>query len=381
MCEIFDGKKLDWWKVVLIGLCVAVPPLVGHGAELPEKRVALVIGNNAYRMSPLRNSLNDAGDMRAVLEKLGFTVMPGGDNVGKREMERLVTGLGDRLSYGGIGLFYYAGHAVEYHGVNYLIPINSGMTELNESELERKAVNASMVVEQLARASNDLNILILDACRDDPLKRGYGLYSRGIEKLAPPGKSRFGSVIIYSTAPGKLASDGMGRNGVFTKHLLRHIQTPGLEIEGLLKRVAIGVEKETNRNQEPWHESNLKVEFRFNNSMPAPDPPNPPEYPAAGCNILMEIWKLPEIEQKTGSPPFPTITLVAQATGTLYKEACERAKTRVACQFFGKRPSEKEFKQAVHRMYCDRLGELAGGQIRVEVQIEFYKKFASSEEG
>ncbi len=372
---------MDRWNVVLIGLGVLLLPFFNHAGRLQDKRVALVIGNNAYRVSPLRNSLNDAGDMRVALEKLGFTVMAGGDNVGKKAMERLVEELGDRLSYGGIGLFYYAGHAVEYHGVNYLIPINSGMKELNDSELERKAVNATMVVGALERASNDMNILILDACRDDPLNRGYGWYSRGIEKLVPPGKSKFGSVIIYSTAPGKLASDGMGRNGVFTKHLLRHIRTPGLQIEDMLKRVAIGVEKETNGKQEPWHESNLKIDFRFNDSEPVKINPEPVEYPAAGCELLMEIWKLPEIEQKTGKPPLPTITLVAEAAAKLYRTACRLAQTRATCMFFGNRPSDREFKQAVHRMYFQRLGEMPDGRIRVEVQIEFYKQFEKRQEG
>jgi len=219
-------------------------------------RTALVIGNSTYLSAPLKNPINDANDIAAVLKEYGFSV----DlilNGSKRAMKNAVRVFGNRLKDGGVGLFYYAGHGVQLNGRNYLIPVNALIE--SESDVEFEALDAGRILGKMEDAGNDLNIVILDACRNNPFSRAFRSPSRGLARMDAP----TGSIIVYATAPGSVAADGDGRNGIYTKHLLEIMKKPGLKIEEVLKNVRIAVLSDTNKKQTPWESSSLTGNFYF----------------------------------------------------------------------------------------------------------------------
>jgi tetratricopeptide (TPR) repeat protein len=221
-----------------------------------ERRVALVIGNADYKIGRLRNPVNDARDISKVLEGLGFDVDLH-TNVDQVAMEKAVRGFGKKLQKGGIGLFYFAGHGVQVDGTNYLIPLHSEIK--TQMDVKYKAMNAGYVLDYMEQADNKLNIVVLDACRDNPLPKGSRSAGRGLARVDGP----LGSIIAYATAPGNVAEDGRGRNGVYTKHLLKQIKQPNVPIELMFKRVRIAVEQETSGRQTPWESSSLRGDFYF----------------------------------------------------------------------------------------------------------------------
>jgi hypothetical protein len=220
-------------------------------------RQALVIGNASYKQEPLHNPLNDAEDMRTTLGRLGFRV----DLLRDASHEQMEAGIKQfmrHLRKGGVGLLYYAGHGVQVEGQNYLIPVDA---ELETAEdVKHHAVPLGWVLERLEKTGNDLNIVILDACRNNPFVRSWrGAYQRGLAEA----QAVRGTIIAYATAPGSVARDGEGRNGIYTKHLLAQMRTPGLAIEQVFKQVRIGVQQETNDQQIPWEASSLLGDFYF----------------------------------------------------------------------------------------------------------------------
>jgi len=228
-----------------------------RGIQVQEKRFALVIGNGSYKSSPLRNPTNDAHDMALVLKTLGFEVTHL-ENAEYRAMEKAIRKFGKQLRNGGAGLFYFAGHGVQVNGRNYLIPVDAEIE--TESDVKFEAVDAGRVLGKMEDAGNDLNIVILDACRDNPFSRSFRAINQGLARMDAPK----GSLIAYATAPGSVAADGEGRNGIYTKYLIRYINTPGLTVEQVLKKVRVEVLKETNNKQIPWESSSLTGIFHFN---------------------------------------------------------------------------------------------------------------------
>jgi hypothetical protein len=220
-------------------------------------RTALVIGNSAYKISPLHNPVNDATDIAAILKDCGFNVMLK-LNTDHRTMERSIRDFGKKLRDGGIGLFYYAGHGVQVKGRNYLIPIASEIE--SEADVKFETVDAGLVLGKMEDAQNDLNIIILDACRNNPFARSFRSADKGLAKMDAPK----GSIVAYSTAPGSLAADGEGRNGVYTKHLIRNMQNPQITVEQVFKNVRVAVVSETSNKQIPWEASSLIGTFHFN---------------------------------------------------------------------------------------------------------------------
>ena len=220
------------------------------------ERHALVIGNANYQSSPLRNPLNDARDMAAALKGLGFQVQSLLD-ADAGQMEQAILDFGDRLRTGGVGLFYYAGHGVQAQGSNYLIPLQANISR--EIQLKRKAIDAGLVLDAMGAANNGLNIVILDACRDNPYANSFRNTTRGLARMDSP----TGSLIAYATAPGDVAADGDGRNGVFTKHLLEQMQKPGVQVEQVFKQVTQAVHAETRQRQTPFTTSSLLGDFYF----------------------------------------------------------------------------------------------------------------------
>jgi len=221
------------------------------------KRMALVIGNGAYKSAPLKNTVNDAEDMATILRNLDFNVMLKKD-ADQRTMQDSIRYFGKQLRQGGVGLFYFSGHGMQIDGRNYLIPIDVKIE--TESDVEYEAVDAGRVLGKMEDAGNKLNIVLLDACRNNPFARSFRTGYRGLARMDAP----TGSLIAYSTAPGEVAADGIGRNGIFTKHLMIHMSTLDLPIEQVLKRVRIDVSNETFGRQIPWESSSLMGDFYFN---------------------------------------------------------------------------------------------------------------------
>jgi uncharacterized caspase-like protein len=198
--------------------------------------------------------------MAKALRGLGFDVISGTD-LSLKEMKRLIHSFGEKLRANrGVGLFYYAGHGVELQGVNYLIPIDANIKDQNDMEVE--SLNANFVVSEMRDASNPLNILVLDTCRNNP----FGSWSRSIHMssgLAEIQAPR-GTIIAYSTGPASVASDGPNKeNGVYTHELLKVMPISGLNIEEVFKRVRISVVKLTQGQQVPWEVSSLVGNFSF----------------------------------------------------------------------------------------------------------------------
>jgi len=218
-------------------------------------RQALVIGNSEYEDSPLQNTVNDAEAMAVALQNVGFTVLKKTD-VTQQEMENAIREFGQNLQSGDIALFYFSGHGAQVEGVNYLIPIGARIE--SERDIKYKAVEAGMVLDQLEHARSRMNIIILDACRDNPFK-GFRSNRGGLALMSAP----TGTLIAYATAPGTLAYEGPGEHSPYTKNLLETLTKPGLRIEDVFKQVRVAVMVETDYKQVPWESSSLIGDFYF----------------------------------------------------------------------------------------------------------------------
>lgn len=228
-----------------------------RGIQIQEKRFALVIGNGSYKSSPLKNPVNDARDIARILKKLGFEVIHK-ENSGLRAMEKSIRQFGKKLRNGGVGLFYFAGHGMQVKGRNYLIPVDAEIE--TESDAKFEAVDAGRILGKMEDAGNDLNIVILDACRNNPFARSFRSSQKGLAQMDAPS----GSMISYATAPGRVAADGTDRNGIFTKHLLLQLRTSdNIELAQLMKGVGKGVQNETGKKQVPWVSSSITGDFYF----------------------------------------------------------------------------------------------------------------------
>lgn len=226
-----------------------------------QKRLALVIGNSRYRsVSELANPVNDATDMSASLQNLGFEVIRGTD-ASLVEMRRLIREFGEKLErQKGIGLFYYAGHGVEVRGRNFLVPVDADIKR--EIETEDYSIDVNSILRQMDAANNGFNIVILDACRNNPFARGWNRSgdTGGLANVNAP----TGTYIAYAAAPGMTASDGMDtRNGIFTGALLRQLRRPGLKLEEVFKATREEVMTLTNNSQVPWDSSSVMGDFYF----------------------------------------------------------------------------------------------------------------------
>jgi uncharacterized protein YraI len=237
--------------------------------NLPDgKRVALVFGNSAYEHAPfLPNPKNDANDLTETLERLGFTVIRGLDQ-SKGAMEGTIRSFVRDIQDADIALFFYAGHAMQMGGKNFLIPIDAKLEDATSVDFE--TIELGMVLNYM-NAPGRLSIALLDACRDNPLSRRFSR-SLGTSRssfvkrgLAAPVAGGGNVLIGFATAPGEVALDGDEDNSPFTTALLNHIETPGLEIEIMLKRVKADVYAATQGSQSPWHNSALRREFYFLN--------------------------------------------------------------------------------------------------------------------
>jgi hypothetical protein len=221
-----------------------------------RQRLALVIGNASYREAPLANPVNDARAVAQALRESGFTVMLR-ENTDQRGMQSALREFGDRLRAGGTGLFYFAGHGMQIKGRNYLIPVGVGIER--EDEVAYNAVDAQAVLDKMEAAGNGANIMILDACRNNPFIRSGRSGQQGLAQMDAP----VGTLVAYATSPGAVASDGNGANGLYTHHLLRAIQQPNNKVEDVFKQVRTGVRRDSGGAQVPWESTSMEGDFYF----------------------------------------------------------------------------------------------------------------------
>jgi formylglycine-generating enzyme required for sulfatase activity len=277
-------------------LALAMPARVG--AE--GRKVALVIGNSKYlKVTPLINPGNDAADMRAVLAGLGFELISLID-ASQSQMDDAVESFRLRLVGAEAGLFYYAGHGVQSQGVNYLIPVDANISA--EYQLRSRTLDATMALEAMSVSGCPLNIVILDACRDNPFASMRSL-GRGLTVM---GAAPAGAIIVYATDPGKTALDGSGRNGVFTGSLLRHIGEVGVDVKAMFDRVGAEVSKATGNTQNPWISSKFYGTYYLAGVA------------VAGGTVAPEPAELGKKPVLTVQKSYGSMTIEARTAGTLY---------------------------------------------------------------
>jgi uncharacterized caspase-like protein len=237
--------------LIALGLVLLLAPAAASG----DARVALVIGNGDYGpdIGKLKNPTNDAALMADTLRGLGFEVSLV-ENADQKNMKRAIREFGQKLrntGSNGIGLFYYAGHGVQIDGENYLLPVGAQIEA--EGDVELEAVSAGSVLSQMQYAGNAVNLVFLDACRNNPLTRNFRSSTRGLARVDAPR----GSFVGYSTAPGDVSIDGDANNSPYTLALVDAIMQPGTSIEEAHRAVRAKVLAATNQRQTPWDSSSL----------------------------------------------------------------------------------------------------------------------------
>lgn len=242
-------------KQIIFAVLVALA-LSATASHATTQRLALVIGNNAYTDGLLKNPINDARSMATTLRELGFEVRVL-ENADRTAMQRAVVEFGRKLNQDTVGLFYFAGHGMQVRGSNYLIPVKASIE--SEDEVEVEGVDVAYVMARMATAKNQFNIVILDACRNNPFQRSFRSASNGLAAISAP----TGTLIAYATAPGSVASDGDSSNGIYTSELVQAIKQPGISMEEAFKRARGGVIARTQGKQTPWESSSVVGNFMF----------------------------------------------------------------------------------------------------------------------
>ncbi len=260
--------------ILALALLVAAPAafsqrnLEPRAAQGAEQRVALVIGNAAYQQGALRNPVNDARAMAERLQRLGFVVIKR-ENMKAKEIGPALREFRSRLSAGAVALFFYAGHGLQVKGVNYLPTVDADIEA--EEDVYTQALDVAKVLELMEEAKTRVNLVFLDACRNNPFSRRFRSVAQGLAKV----DAASGTLISFATRPGSVAADGEGRNGLYTEYLLKHMEEPGLPIEQVLKRAGAGVKLASKGRQEPWSEGLIEGEFYFRAAAQTASPAQP----------------------------------------------------------------------------------------------------------
>ena len=321
-------------RIVLIFSVFALAVVPSMRADTQERRVALVIGNAAYQHVPaLANPRNDATELSEALTLAGFEVVEGLD-LTRDQMAATIQEFIDQLDGATTGFFFYAGHGLQVDGRNYMLPTD--LILRSEADLQLYAIDMNLVLSQMERDPR-VNIIVLDACRDNPFASAM---SRSLSRgLAPMETRSVGSLIVYSTQPGAVADDGIGRNSPFTTALLKYARQPGLEIQQMLRRVRGEVIEATDSRQVPWDHSSLTGDVFL---IP----------PAAGVNadeqvveelelsdsqIQLQLWNdaknsgsIPILESFLGQFPASPFAVAAQARIRGLEREAEQTGDRVA---------------------------------------------------
>jgi hypothetical protein len=227
-------------------------------AQNQESRVALVIGNSSYKNSPLKNPINDANDVSAKLRNLGFVVVER-NNLVVKNIGGTLRDFRSKLKPGSIAMVFYAGHGVQIKGENYFPAVDADIQ--GEEDVPQQSLAVRQIMDILSDAKTRLNLIFLDACRDNPYARSFRSASRGLSRESAPS----GTLISFATRPGSVASDGIGRNGLYTASLLDAMENKNQPIEQILKQVTAKVKATSKGQQEPWMEGSIEGDFCFGN--------------------------------------------------------------------------------------------------------------------
>lgn len=277
-----------------------------------DSRVALVVGNSGYvNVSPLGNPANDARLMADTLHALGFTLVGGGAQIDldKAGLDRMVRAFGSQLQGADVGLFYYAGHGVQVRGANYLVPIDANPTR--EADVDFQMLDANLVLRQMEGAGTRLNLVVLDACRNNPFGgRGLRATSTGLAQMQAPE----GTLISFATQPGNVALDGEGGNSPYTRALAQTIQRPGLGIFDAFNEVGLAVKRATGGSQQPWVSSSpIAGTFHFSDlqnkddAKPAAPAGDPAAQAWAATKDTTSIAVLEEFIRQFASTPYASM--------------------------------------------------------------------------
>ncbi len=243
--------------LLLAGAWLGMGHAVAQERGAAERRVALVIGNAAYKTAPLNNPLNDSRDMAKALRSLGFDVIER-QNLSREGFSGVVREFGDKLRGASVGLFYFSGHGLQVRGRNFLVPVDADIAR--EDEVQYRSFDVNEVLDKMDSARTPVNLVVLDACRNNPFARSFKTSQVGLAQMDAP----TGTLIAFATAPGSVAQDGEpGANGLYTGALLKHITTPGMAVEQMFKRVRVDVVAGSKSAQVPWESSSLSRDFSF----------------------------------------------------------------------------------------------------------------------
>ena len=247
-------RKILFLTLFLVKLLLINPALA-------ETRIALVIGNGNYSFSPLANPPEDARIMTDALNQTGFEIIQL-KNASQKKMKQAVREFSARLkaSQQTVALFYYAGHGVQFEGRNYLIPTDADIR--SQQDVEFESIDAQWVLDTIKESHSGLSVIVLDACRNNPFATSTRSATRGLVRMDAPR----GSILAYSTSPGKEALDGEGSNSPYSHALANAIIQPGLKIEDVFKQVRRDVLASTANTQVPWESSSLTDDFYFSGS-------------------------------------------------------------------------------------------------------------------
>lgn len=303
----------------LLLFCLALPAQA-------ERKVALIIGNSGYQhVARLANPGNDAKLMGEALKGIGFELVGGQaqlDISDGEAMKRLIQRFGEMIRGGGVGLFYYSGHGLQVDGKNYLVP--TGANVATKTQIKYQLVDADFIMDEMAASSTKVNVVILDACRNNPFgDRGLREVKAGLASVIAP----TGTLVAYSTAPGKTATDGSGRNSPYTAALAKYIKSPGMRIEDVFIRVNRDVAKSTGGEQSPWKSDNLTDVFCLHGACGAPVASLPTSSPVYTSAPLPKISAPP----KPGSGSLDLSDIDADAAARAKAEA-EQARLDAAAR-------------------------------------------------
>jgi hypothetical protein len=295
---------MDWQRWVRIAAAAGILAMLAMPAHAAD-RVALVIGNGAYQNAgALPNPPNDAADVAQALRAIGFDVVEGRD-LDKRAMEEKIQAFSRKLDNADMALFFYAGHGMQVAGRNYLVPVDAKVERAGD--LSFQTIDVTQVLAQM-EAEKRVNLVFLDACRDNPisrsLARSMGTRSASVGSGLASIQSGVGTMIAYATQPDAVALDGEGRNSPFTTALLKHVRTPGLDISVVMRRIRADVVTATKSKQVPWDHSSLigdvvLVPSGASAKTPTTAPPAPPEPPPA------LITSRPQVAARSDTSPPP----------------------------------------------------------------------------
>jgi Caspase domain len=254
ICRRLSRRSLH---AAMLVLTVSLACLPSQAQAPGDLRVALVIGNSAYPgKAVLANPANDASAMSEALRGLGFTVVESRD-ASRTQMLEAISKVRDALrGKQGVGMLYYAGHGLQLDWRNFMVPVDAKLSQAKD--VPEQTVELSLVMDAFKAAGNRMNIVVLDACRDNPFAGTAS--GKGLAQLdAPPG-----TFLAYATAPGNVADDGAGQNGLYTGFLLQELKKPQAKIEDVFKRVRLNVRQKSEGKQIPWESTSLEDDFFFN---------------------------------------------------------------------------------------------------------------------